>query len=75
MATVCRPRPRAFVYLPLLLHVAPTLLIGFGFIIPRSCIAGVNVLTVGFVVTIAGFILSYIAGVRIARRQGVRAHA
>ncbi len=30
---------------PLLGFVLPTLIIGYGFVIPRSCIAGVNQLT------------------------------
>jgi hypothetical protein len=32
--------------------VVPTVVIGYGFVIPRSCIAGVNELTVGFATTI-----------------------
>jgi hypothetical protein len=75
MADVCRPRPRWSVYLPLMAHVVPTLMIGYGFVIPRSCIAGINALTIGFAVTIAGFILAYFAGMRIARRQGGKPNA
>jgi hypothetical protein len=81
MAKVCRLRPRAFVYPPLLVyapllaHVAPTLLIGYGLVIPNSPIAGLNEYTMGFAVTIAGFVAAYLAGVRIARRQGVCHHA
>jgi len=30
---------------PLIGFVIPTLLIGYGFVIPKSCIAGINVLT------------------------------
>lgn len=54
-------------YLPLLAFVLPTTIIGYGVVIPRSCIAGVNGLTVGFGTTILGAILTYLAGQRIAK--------
>ena len=41
-------------YLPLFGFVVPTVVIGYGVVIPRSCIAGVNGLTVGFGTTILG---------------------
>jgi hypothetical protein len=81
MAKVCRLRPRAFihapllVYAPLLAHIASTLLVGYGLIIPQSPIAGFNTYTIGFAVTVAGFVPAYLAGLRIARRQWVRHHA
>lgn len=75
MAKVCYPRPRWFVYLPLIGHIIPTIIIGFGFVIPQSCIAGFNFQTIGFAVAIAGFVGVYFAGVSIARRQGVKRHA
>jgi hypothetical protein len=34
-------------FYPLVGFVLPTLAIGYGFIIPRSCIAGLNDLTIG----------------------------
>lgn len=58
------------IYAPLILHVGPTLVIGLGFVIPQSCIAGINPLSVGFVITVAGFIPAYLAGVSLARRTG-----
>jgi hypothetical protein len=58
-----------------LAHVVPTLAIGYGLVIPNSPIAGFNEYTIGFAVTVAGFVPAYLAGVRIARRQGVRHHA
>ena len=79
MAKVCRLRPPSFdhapllVYAPLLAHIAPTLLVGYGLVIPNSPIAGFNEYTIGFAVTVAGFVPAYLAGVR--RRQGVRLHA
>jgi len=54
---------------PLVGFVLPTVLIGYGFVIPRSCIAGVNELTVGFATTILGACVTYIVGVRAALRE------
>lgn len=51
---------------PLALHVIPTLVIGYGVVIPSSIIAGVNELTIGFGLTVIGFIPSYVAGLRLA---------
>jgi hypothetical protein len=51
-------------FVPLIGFVVPTILIGFGFIIPRSCIAGFNDLTVGFACTVAGASLTYWLGMR-----------
>jgi len=50
---------------PLLGFVVPTLVIGYGVVIPRSCIAGVNDLTLGFAATVAGACLTYWAGLRL----------
>ena len=81
MAKVCNLRARALVnapllaYAPLLAHVIPTLGIGFSLVIPDSPIAGFNQYTIGFAATVAGFVPAYLAGVRIARRQGVQHHA
>ena len=54
---------------PLIGFVVPALIIGFGFVIPRSCIAGLNELTVGFGSTIVGACLTYWLGQRLARRE------
>lgn len=51
-------------WIPLIGFVVPTLVIGFGFMIPHSCIAGVNQLSVGFGGTIAAGCVSYVLGVR-----------
>lgn len=51
-------------YLPLIGFVLPTVLVGYGLVIPRSCIAGVNELTIGFGTTIFGAALTYVAGQR-----------
>jgi len=51
-------------YLPLVGFAVPTLVIGYGFVIPWSCIAGVNELTIGFATTVLGACITYIAGIR-----------
>jgi hypothetical protein len=56
-------------FYPLLGFVIPTVLIGYGIVIPRSCIAGVNDLTLGFAATVAGACLTYWAGLRLAMRD------
>jgi len=54
---------------PLLGFVAPTLLIGYGVVIPRSCIAGINDLTIGFATTVIGAALIYVMGIRTVQRD------
>jgi len=54
---------------PLIGFVLPTIVIGYGFVIPRSCIAGVNELTIGFATTVAGACLTYCVGVRSVLRE------
>lgn len=44
-------------------------MIGFGFVLPHSPIAGVNQYTIGFALAVLGFIPAYIAGVRLARKK------
>ena len=51
-------------FIPLVGHVVPTVAIGFGQVIPASCIAGVNPLTVGFAASVVGTCLAYWVGVR-----------
>ena len=55
-------RPRHFT--PLLGIVLPSLLIGFAVVIPGSCIAGFNQLSVGFATTLLGACGSYWLGIR-----------
>ena len=59
-------------YMPLVGFVVPTVLIGYGIVIPRSCIAGVNQLTVGFATTVLGACVTYVLGVRAVLRDGRR---
>ena len=56
-------------FMPLVGFVVPTLAIGYGFVIPRSCIAGINELTLGFGITIASACLSYWLGLRALARD------
>lgn len=56
-------------FAPLAGFVLPTVLIGYGVVIPRSCIAGWNELTVGFGATVVGACLTYWAGLRLAARN------
>jgi hypothetical protein len=60
---------RARHLLPLVGFVVPTAVIGYGVVIPRSCIAGVNDLTVGFASTIVGACVTYVLGLRAALRD------
>jgi hypothetical protein len=55
--------------LPLVFFVVPTVVIGYGFVIPRSCIAGVNELTIGFATTILGACVTYVTGLRSVLRE------
>jgi hypothetical protein len=64
---------KARYYIPLVSFVLPTVIIGYGFVIPRSCIAGINELTIGFAATVIGACITYIAGVRIALKDVTRA--
>jgi ABC-type Fe3+ transport system permease subunit len=66
------PALRARHFLPLVGFVVPTVVIGYGFVIPRSCIAGWNELTIGFAATVLGACLTYFAGVRLVARDGDR---
>ncbi len=52
-------------YIPLIGFVVPTVVVGYGVVIPRSCIAGVNELTIGFGTTILGAMFTYVAGQRV----------
>lgn len=54
---------------PLIGFVVPTLGIGFGWVIPRSCIAGINELTIGFLSSVIGACVTYWIGVRAVVRD------
>lgn len=57
-------------YLPLIGFVLPTVVVGYGVVIPRSCIAGVNELTIGFGTTLLGAVFTYVAGQRAVLQKG-----
>jgi hypothetical protein len=59
-------------FAPLAGFVLPTVVIGYGVVIPRSCIAGLNELTFGFAATVVGACLTYWAGLRLVARDGER---
>jgi hypothetical protein len=61
-------------FAPLAGFVVPTVLIGYGIVIPRSCIAGLNELTLGFAATVVGACLTYWAGLRLVARDGEKSH-
>jgi hypothetical protein len=49
---------------PLIVFAVPTVVIGYGFVIPNSPIAGLNELTIGFGTTVLGACLAYLAGIQ-----------
>ena len=51
--------------IPLIGFVVPTLVIGYGFVIPNSAIAGLNGLSVGFGTTVLGACVAYFAGIHL----------
>ena len=57
-------------FAPLAGFVLPTVVIGYGVVIPRSCIAGLNELSLGFAATVVGACLTYWAGLRLVARDG-----
>jgi hypothetical protein len=54
---------------PLLGFILPTAIIGYGFVIPKSCIAGINDLTIGYTVTLISACVTYWVGLRNALRE------
>ena len=56
-------------FYPLLAFLIPTVLIGYGVVISRSPIAGLNGLTIGFGSALLGAAVAYWQGIRIALRR------
>lgn len=54
---------------PLIGFVVPSLVIGYGFVLPGAGFGGVNELSIGFAGTIAGACLTYVIGVRLALKR------
>ncbi len=65
-------------FIPLLGFVVPTVIIGYGVVIPNSCIAGWNAQSIGFATTILGACATYYAGIGLVLRdrgRGEKGHA
>ena len=56
-------------FIPLVGFVVPTIVIGYGIVIPRSSIAGINELTIGFTTTVLGACVTYVLGLRAVLRE------
>ena len=56
-------------FVPLIGFVVPTAIVGYGVMIPQSCIAGVNELTLGFAGSIVGACVTYWLGLRALLRE------
>jgi hypothetical protein len=56
-------------FYPLLAFLIPTVLIGYGVVIPRSPIAGLNGLTIGFGSALLGAAIAYWQGIRMALQR------
>ena len=56
-------------FYPLLGFVIPMVVIGFGLVIPKSCIAGINDLTIGFTISIVSACITYWMGLRAVLRD------
>ena len=54
---------------PLFGFILPTVIVGYGFVIPKSCIAGINDLTIGYTVTLLSACVTYWIGLRNALRD------
>ncbi len=57
-------------YWPLIAFVLPSAIIGYCYIIPGSCIAGINSYTIGYAATLVGACLTYWSGLRLGASQG-----
>ena len=62
-------------FYPLLAFLIPTTLIGYGVVIPRSPIAGLNQYTVGFASALLGAAIAHWQGIRIALRKQTKDNA
>jgi ABC-type Fe3+ transport system permease subunit len=54
---------------PLVGFVVPTVIIGYGFVLPRHGLGGVNELSIGFGTSILAASVTYVLGVRNALRR------
>lgn len=65
-------RDRFMRYLPLIGHVVPTLVVGYGWVIPRNGVGGWNEVTIGFAMSVVGTCIAYVLGQRQALRSTTR---
>jgi hypothetical protein len=61
-------RARTKHFVPLAGFLIPSIIIGYGFVLPRAGHAGVNELSVGFAATLVGATVTYIVGIATALR-------
>jgi hypothetical protein len=54
---------------PLIAFLVPSIVIGYGFVLPRAGHAGVDELTIGYATTLAGACATYVLGIRAARKE------
>jgi hypothetical protein len=59
---------RAKHFVPLAGFLVPSIIIGYGFVLPRAGHGGVNELSIGFAATLVGATVTYIVGVVTALR-------
>lgn len=50
---------------PLALFLVPSVVIGYGYVIPGSCIAGWNQYTLGYASTLVGAAMTYVLGLKL----------
>lgn len=53
---------------PLILFVVPSLVIGYGFVLPRNQVSVLSEMSLGFAGTVLGASITYLVGIRIALR-------
>jgi hypothetical protein len=63
---------RAKNFVPLVGFLVPSIIIGYGFVLPRTGNGGVNELSIGFAATLVGATVTYVIGVVTALRGSLR---
>lgn len=56
-------------FIPLAGFFFPTVIIGYGVVIPNSPISGINRLTIGFAATVISACVTYVLGLQAALRE------
>jgi len=64
-----RNRLRLADFVPLAGFLIPSVVIGYGFVLPRAGFTGLNELTIGFAATLLGASITYVVGVVMALRR------